>query len=221
MDFTQARNRMVETQIARRGVRDPRVLNVMRTVPRETFIAAGFREFAYEDGPLPIAEGQTISQPYVVAAMLEAAELEDGDRVLEIGAGSGYVSALLSRMAGMVHAIERHPALAEAARKTLHCLGYENIELKTGDGSNGWPDAAPFDAIIVSAGVPKIPETLKSQLIIGGRLVIPVGAIDEQRLLRFTRLGTDVFEYEDLGGVRFVKLIGMAGWEAPDETARH
>jgi protein-L-isoaspartate(D-aspartate) O-methyltransferase len=220
MDSAQARNRMVEAQIARRGVRAPHVLEAMRTVPREAFIAAGFEEFAYEDSPLPIAEGQTISQPYIVAAMLEAAELEEGDRVLEIGAGSGYAAALLSRIAGMVYAVERHAVLTEAARERMRALGYHNIELKTGDGSSGWPEVAPFDAIIVSAGGPKIPEALKSQLIIGGRLVIPVGALDEQRLIRLTRLGPNEFEQDDLGGVRFVRLIGAGGWEesAPPRT---
>lgn len=219
MDSSQARNRMVEAQIARRGVRDPRVLNVMRTVPREAFTAAGFEEFAYEDSPLPIAEGQTISQPYIVAAMLEAAELEDGNRVLEIGAGSGYVAALLSRIAGMVYAVERHAALTDAAHERLRALGYDNVELRTGDGSNGWLDAAPFDAIIVSACVPKIADALKRQLIIGGRLVVPVGALDEQRLIRLTRTAVDAFEKVDLGGVRFVKLIGTEGWDEPAKTS--
>jgi protein-L-isoaspartate(D-aspartate) O-methyltransferase len=219
MDSAQARNRMVEAQIARRGVRDPRVLNAMRTVPREAFIAAEFEKFAYEDSALPIAEGQTISQPYVVAAMLEAGHLEENDTVLEIGAGSGYAAALLSRIAGKVYAVERHAALTEAARERLCALGYCNVELRTGDGSGGWPQAAPFDAIIVSAGGPRIPEALKSQLIIGGRLVIPVGAPDEQRLIRLTRVAADVFEQDDLGAVRFVKLVGVGGWEEPAEAS--
>ena len=218
MDWAQARNRMVEAQIARRGVRDPRVLDAMRLVPREAFIAAGFEEFAYEDSALPIAEGQSISQPYIVAAMLEAAELEGDDTVLEIGAGSGYAAALLSRIAAKVYAVERHAALTDAARERLRALGYHNVELETGDGSSGWPEAAPFDAIIVSAGGPRIPEALKSQLIIGGRLVIPVGALDEQRLIRLTRLGQDEYEQDDLGGVRFVKLIGAGGWNEAGET---
>ena len=218
MDWAEARNRMVEAQIARRGVRDPAVLDAMRTVPRESFVAAGFEEFAYEDSALPIAEGQSISQPYIVAAMLEAAELEQGDKVLEIGAGSGYAAALLSRIAAKVYAVERHAALTEAARERLRALGYHNIELRTGDGSSGWLEAAPFDAIIVSAGVPRVPEALKMQLLLGGRLVIPVGALDEQRLIRLTRAGQDVFEQEDFGGVRFVKLIGTSGWEEPAQT---
>ena len=215
MDSTHARSRMVETQIAGRGVRDPAVLEAMRTVPREAFISAGFEEFAYEDSALPIAEGQTISQPYIVGAMLAAAELEDGDKVLEVGAGSGYAAAVISRIADKVFAIERHAALTDAARERMRTLGYDNVELSTGDGSDGWPQQAPFDAIIVSAGGPKIPQALKTQLAIGGRLVIPIGPIDEQRLVRLTRTGGDAFEQDDLDAVRFVKLIGAGGWEEP------
>jgi len=215
MDSTQARNRMVEAQIARRGVHDPAVLAAMRTVPRDAFISAGFEEFAYEDSALPIAEGQTISQPYIVGAMLAAAELEQSDKVLEVGAGSGYAAAVISRIAGQVFAIERHAALTEAARETLRTLGYNNVELKTGDGSEGWPEQAPFDAIIVSAGGPKIPEALKNQLAIGGRLVIPVGSLDEQKLVRLTRTAEDCFARNDLDAVRFVKLVGAGGWTEP------
>jgi len=206
---------MVETQIAGRGVRDPAVLEAMRAVPREAFISAGFEEFAYEDSALPIAEGQTISQPYIVGAMLAAAELEDGDKVLEVGAGSGYAAAVISRIADKVFAIERHAALTDAARERMRALGYDNVELSTGDGSDGWPRQAPFNAIIVSAGGPKIPQALKTQLAIGGRLVIPIGPIDEQRLVRLTRTDGDAFEQDDLGAVRFVKLIGAGGWEEP------
>jgi protein-L-isoaspartate(D-aspartate) O-methyltransferase len=206
---------MVEAQIARRGVRDPRVLAAMRTVPRELFIAPIFKELAYEDGALPIAEGQSISQPYIVAAMLEAAGLETDSKVLEIGAGSGYVTALLGRVADKVFAVERHAALTEAARERLRALGYDNVELRTGDGSDGWPEAAPFDAIIVSAGGPQVPQTLKDQLEIGGRLVMPVGLADEQRLLQVVRLGLNDFKLRDLGAVRFVKLVGAGGWKEP------
>lgn len=218
MDTVQARKRMVEAQIARRGVRDPAVLDAMRSVPREAFIPAGFEEFAYEDSALPIAEGQTISQPYIVAAMAAAAELEESDKVLEVGAGSGYAAAVVSRIAAKVFAIERHAVLADAARERMRVLDYNNIELKTGDGSGGWPDQAPFDAIIVSAGGPRIPEALKAQLAIGGRLVIPVGPMDEQRLVRLTRTGESAFEQDDLGAVRFVKLIGAGGWAEPAAT---
>ena len=215
INFSLARNRMVEAQIARRGVRDPRVLAAMRTVPRELFIAPIFKELAYEDGALPIAEGQSISQPYIVAAMLEAAGLETDSKVLEIGAGSGYVTALLGRVADRVFAVERHAALTEAARERLRALGYDNVELRTADGSDGWPEAAPFDAIIVSAGGPQVPQTLKDQLEIGGRLVMPVGLADEQRLLRVVRLGLNDFKLRDLGAVRFVKLVGAGGWKEP------
>jgi protein-L-isoaspartate(D-aspartate) O-methyltransferase len=221
MDFSEARNRMVEAQIARRGLRDPRILAAMRTVPREVFVDLRYRERAYEDGALPIAEGQSISQPYIVAAMLEAAELEDDDRVLEVGAGSGYTAALLGRVADRVFAVERHAALTEAARERLRALGYDNVELKTDDGGLGWPQAAPFDAIIVSASGPKIPESLKNQLVIGGRLVMPVGEIDEQKLVRVTRTGRKEFELENLGAVRFVKLIGAEGWKEADKVRPH
>ena len=141
---------MVDVQIARRGVRDRSVLNAMREVPREAFVEPGFEEFAYEDGALPIGEGQTISQPYIVALMIEAAEIGPGDKVLEVGAGSGYAAAVISRIAKRVYAIERHPALGRAAQRRFEDLGYDNIELHVGDGSTGWPEAAPFDAIAVS-----------------------------------------------------------------------
>ena len=218
MDNAQARNRMVEAQIARRGVRDPSVLEAMREVPREAFISPGFEEFAYEDSALPIAEGQTISQPYIVAAMVAAAELEESDKVLEVGAGSGYAAAVISRVAAKVFAIERHAPLTEAARERMRVLGYHNVELKTGDGSGGWPEQAPFDAILVSAGGPRIPDALKNQLTVGGRLVIPVGPMEDQRLVRLTRTGEGTFEQDDLGAVRFVKLIGAGGWQESVST---
>jgi protein-L-isoaspartate(D-aspartate) O-methyltransferase len=215
MDTAQARNKMVEAQIARRGVDDPAVLKAMRMVPREVFTASGFEVFAYEDSALPIAEGQTISQPFIVGAMLAGAQLESGDKVLEVGAGSGYAAAVISRIAAKVFAIEWHAALTQAAGERLTALGFKNVELKTGDGTKGWPDQAPFDAIIVSAGGPRIPDALKAQLAIGGRLVIPVGPEDEQRLLRLTRTGEATFQQDDLGAVRFVKLIGAGGWDEP------
>lgn len=217
MDFAQARIRMVERQLVRRGVRDPAVLEAMRTVPREIFTSPGFEEAAYDDSALPIEEGQTISQPYIVGAMLEAAELKKDDKVLEVGAGSGYACAVISRIAAHVFAIERHAALTEAARMRTRALGYSNVELKTGDGGAGWPEQAPFQAIIVSAGVPQIPQALTSQLASGGRLVIPVGPMDDQQLVRLTRAEGDFgearFEKHDLGAVRFVKLVGTGGWE--------
>jgi protein-L-isoaspartate(D-aspartate) O-methyltransferase len=212
MAFEKARERMITAQLGRRGVRDARVLDAMAGVPREAFVSAGTEEFAYEDGPLPIGEGQTISQPYIVAAMAEAAELEPADRVLEVGAGSGYAAAILSQLASQVFAIERHASLTEAARARCHALGYHNITFKTGDGSTGWPEEAPFDAILVAAGVPKPPEALRRQLKIGGRLIVPVGEADEQRLLRIRRTDEEGFQEDDLGGVRFVPLIGKQGW---------
>lgn len=212
-DPASARDRMVDVQLAGRGIRDRQVLAAMRTVPRETFVEADMREFAYEDSPLPIGSGQTISQPYIVALMIEAAGIAPGDRVLEVGAGSGYAAAVMSRIAARVHTIERHAALAEQAEGRFRELGYDNIELRVGDGSLGWPEAAPFDAILVAAGAPETPRALREQLAIGGRLVIPVG--DEeygQRLRRITRTGEDDFDQDDLGGVRFVPLIGRQGW---------
>ena len=213
LDLSRARDRMVDVQIARRGVRDPYVLDAMRRVPREAFVEPGFEEFAYEDGPLPIGEDQTISQPYIVGLMTEAAEVKPGDRVLEVGAGSGYAAAVMSRIAGKVYAIERHPSLREAARQRFSKLGYDNIDLRVGDGTRGWPEAAPFDAILVAAGGPEVPQALKEQLAVGGRLVIPVG--DEERrqtLLKLTRTSDTDYEKEDLGAVTFVPLIGEQAW---------
>lgn len=213
IDFTRARQKMVEQQLAGRGIRDERVLDAMREVPREAFVAAELAEFAYHDGPVPIGEEQTISQPYVVALMLEAAAIAASDRVLEIGAGSGYVTALLSRMARKVCAIERHATLADEARARLQQLGDDNAEIHCADGTEGWPAAAPFDAIIVSAGSPDIPEALKRQLAIGGRLIIPVGLGGYgQMLTRLTRRNGDAFESERLAPVSFVPLIGRYGW---------
>jgi protein-L-isoaspartate(D-aspartate) O-methyltransferase len=208
-DFSKARDRMVDIQLARRGVRDQNVLDAMREVPREKFVQPGFQKLAYEDGPLPIGQRQTISQPYIVALMIEAAEVEPGDKVLEVGAGSGYAAAVTSRIAGKVHAIERHAALAEEAKRRLEKLGYANIELRVGDGTKGWAEAAPFDAILVAAAGPSAPQALKDQLKVGGRLVIPVGEHPrDQRLLKITRTGAATFEEKDLGGVMFVPLIG-------------
>ena len=213
LDLARARERMVDVQIARRGVRDARVLEAMRRVPRETFVEPGFEEFAYEDGALPIAEGQTISQPYIVALMIEAAEVKPGESVLEIGVGSGYAAAVMSQIADRVYGIERHPSLEEAARQRFRSLGYDNIELRAGDGTRGWPEAAPFDAILVSAGGPTVPPPLKQQLAVGGRLVIPVGEQERyQNLLKITRTNETEYEEENLGAVMFVPLIGEQGW---------
>jgi protein-L-isoaspartate(D-aspartate) O-methyltransferase len=213
LDLSRARDRMVDVQISRRGIRDRHVLDAMRDVPREAFVEPGLEEFAYEDGPLPIGQGQTISQPYIVALMIEAAEVKPGDRVLEVGAGSGYAAAVMSRIAAQVHAIERHPALGEAARRRFATLGYRNVELRVGDGTKGWPEAAPFDAILVAAGGPAVPPALTEQLAVGGRLVIPVGEEERQQtLLKITRRSEAEYEEEDLGAVMFVPLIGEQGW---------
>jgi protein-L-isoaspartate(D-aspartate) O-methyltransferase len=205
------RTAMVERQIRRRGIADPALLSAFREVPREAFVPEGMREFAYEDGPLPIGEGQTISQPYIVALMIDAAEVAPGDRVLEVGAGSGYAAAVMSRIVGEVFAIERHAPLAEAAQRRLLELGYDNVAIIAGDGSGGLPDRAPFDAILVAAGGDKVPEPLKDQLAVGGRLVIPVGGEGVQSLLCVTRIGENEWTEQDLGAVRFVPLIGEHG----------
>src|SRR2546430_1848389 len=197
-DLSADRDRMVDGQIAGRGIADQRVLDAMRRVPREAFVAPGFEEFAYDDSPLPIEEGQTISQPYIVALMIEAAEVKRGDRVLDVGTGSGYAAAVLSGIAGKVYTIERHGALAEAAKRRFAKLGYRNIEVRHGDGTLGWPEAAPFDAIIVAAGGPEIPEALRRQLKVGGRLVMPIGALGRtQRLVKVVRDGENEYHEED------------------------
>lgn len=211
------RNAMVERQIVSRGVRAPLVLEAMRTVPREAFLPQSLQEFAYDDSPLPIDANQTISQPYIVAFMIEALNLKGGETVLEIGAGSGYAAAVLSRIAGRVYTVERIGQLAEKAAAVLADLHYDNVLVRHGDGTQGWPEFAPYDAIIVAAGGPTVPESLKRQLKTGGRLVIPVGKDQRtQELVRVTRLSGDTFKSEDIADVRFVPLIGKEGW-LPDE----
>ncbi|HET9158980.1 MAG TPA: protein-L-isoaspartate(D-aspartate) O-methyltransferase, partial [Caulobacteraceae bacterium] len=195
LDFQDSRRRMVERQLAGRDVHDPNVLEAMRQVPREAFVPEAMREFAYEDSPLPIEAGQTISQPYIVALMLQAAEIRPGDKVLEIGAGSGYAAAVISRIAGKVYAIERHDELTHRADQRIKRLGYDNIELRTGDGTHGWSEAAPFDAILTAAGGPAIPQVLKDQLDIGGRLIMPVGETQtDQRLIKVVRTSATHFD---------------------------
>ncbi|GGC33706.1 hypothetical protein GCM10011371_21400 [Novosphingobium marinum] len=202
---------MVERQLAGRGICDPQVLRAMREVPREAFVPEALAASAYDDSPLPIDEGQTISQPYIVALMIEAASPEAGDRVLEVGAGSGYAAAVLSRIAGTVFAIERHATLAEAARRRLEDLGYDNAHVISGDGSGGLPGEAPFDAILVAARSTDVPMALKRQLRVGGRLVIPVGGGDMQSLQRIERTGEEAWETQDLLPVRFVPLVDGSG----------
>ncbi len=213
--FERQRKAMVRNQIEARGVRDPQVLEAMAEVPREAFVPEGMRELAYDDGPLPIGSEQTISQPYIVAAMVAALRLEPTDRVLEIGAGSGYAAAVLSRIAAAVYAVERIGDLAEGARERLERLGYDNVHVRHGDGSVGWPEAAPFDAIVVAAAGPRVPESLRRQLAIGGRMVIPVGPTRaEQHLFRLIRVDEERFEEEELDPVRFVPLLGEEAWPA-------
>jgi protein-L-isoaspartate(D-aspartate) O-methyltransferase len=217
-EFSKLRKEMVENAIFARGVRSELVLSAMRTVPREAFLPERLREFAYEDSPLPIEEGQTISQPYIVAFMTEALALRGGEKVLEIGAGSGYAAAVLSEIAADVYTVERHGPLAEKAATTLADLGYHNVHVLHGDGTRGWPAHAPYDAIIVAAGGPTIPESLKVQLKIGGRLVMPVGSDQHvQELVRVTRISQSEYRREDLADVRFVPLLGEEGW-APEEA---
>jgi protein-L-isoaspartate(D-aspartate) O-methyltransferase len=219
-DFSQLRQQMVKHQIESRGVRSPKVLNAMRKVPREQFLPEDMREFAYEDTPLPIEASQTISQPYIVAFMTEALALNGGEKVLEIGTGSGYAAAVLAEIAANVYTIERIEELATHAAATLAELEYDNVEVICADGTLGLPEQAPFDAIIVAAGGPVVPESLKMQLKTGGRLVIPVGAYsDVQELVRVTRLSKSEFRQEDLADVRFVPLLGKEGWKPEGETS--
>ena len=217
LDRSREREDMVRHQLAGRDIDDPHVLAAMREVPRERFVPSEYAEQAYDDGPLPIDQRQTISQPYIVALMIQAAELATGDRVLEVGAGSGYAAAVMSRIAREVIGIERHALLVHAAQDRLAELGYRNVELIAGDGTRGCPDKAPFDAIIVSASGPGVPHALQQQLDLGGRMVIPVGEGSAQRLLRVRRTGASHFEEEDLGSVIFVPLIGVEGWPEPTE----
>jgi protein-L-isoaspartate(D-aspartate) O-methyltransferase len=213
-DLIRERERMVDYQIARRGVHDCLVLNAMRQVPREYFVQDELQEFAYEDAPLPIEAGQTISQPYVVALMIAAAAIKPGTRVLEIGCGSGYAAAVMSRITAEVYTIERHPELAELAQQRFRALGYDNISVRTGDGTLGWPDAQPFDAIVAAAGGPGIPQTWRDQLALGGRLVMPVGGARAQQLVKLIRRSKRYYVQENLGDVRFVPLIGAHGFPA-------
>ena len=206
------RHEMVRRQIAGRGVHDPRVLEAMRTVPRHRFVPAHLQGAAYRDSPLPIGQGQTISQPYIVAYMTALLELTGGERVLEIGTGSGYQTAVLSQLAGEVYSIERLAPLAGEARELFVSLGYENVHTRVGDGTLGWPEKAPYDVILITAAAPHVPEPLKEQLAEGGRLVAPIGPRWTQRLVRVRRAG-GAFHTEDLIGVAFVPLLGSHGWQ--------
>ena len=213
--YKKQRMRMVETQLKTRDITDTRVLKVMETIPRHLFIDEGLIEQAYNDNPLPLDANQTISQPYIVALMTQALELKGKERVLEIGTGSGYQTAILASLADRVFSIERIAALAAKARKILDQLNYYNVAIRVGDGSYGWKEEAPFDAIITTAAVPEIPQYLVEQLVVGGRLVVPVGNRDVQTLYKLTRISENQQEVikEDLGGCRFVSLIGESGWK--------
>jgi len=217
--FEQLRQQMIDYQLVARGLHDQTVLNALNSIPREKFIPTELVEFAYRDSPLPIEASQTISQPYIVALMTAALKLKENDRVLEVGTGSGYAAAVLAEISDDVYTVERHKILADTARERLLDLGYTNVQVLHGDGTLGWPEHAPFDAIIVAAGGPEVPKMLKQQLAIGGRLVIPVGtSLDTQKLIRIVRVSEDEYKEENLGSVRFVPLIGAAGWE--DEKAQ-
>ncbi len=216
--FDQLRQQMIDYQLVARGLHDQTVLNALNAVPREKFIPTELVAFAYRDSPLPIEASQTISQPYIVALMTAALKLKENDRVLEIGTGSGYAAAVLAEISNDVYTVERHKILADSARVRLQDMGYTNVQVLHGDGTLGWPEHAPFNAIVVAAGGPEVPQMLKQQLAIGGRLVIPVGSsLDTQKLIRIERISEDEYKEENLGSVRFVPLIGAAGWE--DETA--
>ena len=206
---------MVDSQIRSRGIRDERVLRAMEKVPRHLFVDEGLIDQAYNDSPLPIGEKQTISQPYIVALMTEALELTGREKVLELGTGSGYQAAILAELADRVFTIERIASLAQNARRLLEALHYYNVVIRVGDGTYGWREEAPFDAILVAAGSPSIPRTLVEQLAVGGRLVIPVGGRFSQNLIKLKRLSEDPGDVkkEDLGGCRFVSLIGEHGWK--------
>jgi protein-L-isoaspartate(D-aspartate) O-methyltransferase len=213
MDFTSEREAMVERQLRRRGIGEQRILDAFLAVPREAFISSEYAHLAYGDHPLPIEAGQTISQPYIVALMIQAADIKPGDTVLEVGAGSGYAAAVISRIAGKVIGIERQHELVEVARERLKRLGYDNVEIVEGDGTRGWADEAPYDAILAAASGSHVPETLLAQLGPGGRIVMPIGSPGwAQELVKVTKQEDGILKQENLGGVRFVPLIGEEGW---------
>lgn len=215
IDFAAEREAMVKQQLRRRGITEPDILDAFRAVPREAFVDEKYAHLAYGDHPLPIEAAQTISQPYIVALMIQAAAIKFGDNVLEVGAGSGYAAAVISRIAATVIGIERQHELVEVARDRLHFLGYDNIEIVEGDGTKGWPDAAPFDAILAAASGSHVPDTLIEQLAPRGRIVMPIGEPGwVQELVKVTKREDGTLKRENLGGVRFVPLIGEEGWGA-------
>lgn len=212
-DFTAEREAMVERQLKRRGITEPHILEAFLAVPREAFISQDYAHQAYGDHPLPIEADQTISQPYIVALMIQAAGIKPGDTVLEVGSGSGYAAAVISRIAAKVIGIERQHALVGLARERLERLGYANVEIVEGDGTKGWPDKAPYDAILAAASGSHVPAPLVGQLAPNGRLVMPVGEPGwVQELIKVTKQEDGILKQENLGGVRFVPLIGEEGW---------
>src|SRR5688572_31078919 len=213
-DFATLRERMIDRQIAARGLHEPRLLDAFRAVPREEFISGNYADHAYADSPLPIESGQTISQPYIVALTIDAAGIRSGDKVLEIGAGSGYAAAVIGQIAKEVIAIERHHELVELAQQRMRRLGYDNIRIVEGDGTLGWPEEAPFDAIVAAASGSHVPQSWIAQLKPGGRIVIPIGGpASAQSLVKVTKQEDGKLHREDLGGVRFVPLIGQEGFQ--------
>jgi protein-L-isoaspartate(D-aspartate) O-methyltransferase len=212
-DFAAEREAMVERQLKRRGIADECILKAFLEVPREAFIGAAYAHLAYGDHPLPIEAGQTISQPYIVALMIQAAGITSGSRVLEIGAGSGYAAAVMSRIAERVVGIERQHGLVEIARGRMKLLGYENVEVVEGDGTRGWPDGAPYDAILAAASGSHVPDSLLEQLAPGGSIVMPIGDPGwVQHLVEVKKAQDGTLQQSDLGEVRFVPLIGEEGW---------
>ena len=213
-DFTSEREAMVDRQLRRRGIADVQILDAFLSVPREAFVSDAYADRAYGDYPLPIEAGQTISQPYIVALMIEAAGIKAGDKVLEVGAGSGYAAAVISRIAGRVIAIERQHELVEVASARIKRLGYDNVEIVEGDGTKGFPEEAPFDAILAAASGTHVPKTLLEQLANGGHIVMPVGEPGwVQQLVKVTKRADGSVEHQNLGDVRFVPLIGEEGWK--------
>ena len=213
-DFTAEREAMVDRQLRRRGIAEPAILNAFREVPRDAFVSEEYAHLAYGDHPLPIEAGQTISQPYIVALMIEAAGIKAGDKVLEVGSGSGYAAAVISQIAAKVVGIERQHDLVEVSQDRLRRLGYENVEIIEGDGTKGAPDEAPFDAILAAASGSHVPKPLIDQLAPSGCLVMPVGGPGwVQKLVKVTKAADGSLQQSDLGGVRFVPLIGEEGWK--------
>ncbi|HEX6073353.1 MAG TPA: protein-L-isoaspartate(D-aspartate) O-methyltransferase [Sphingomicrobium sp.] len=212
-DFAAEREGMIERHLVRRGIKEKAIIEAFRAVPREEFVSADFAHLAYGDHPLPIEAGQTISQPYIVALMIQAAGIGEGDIVLEVGAGSGYAAAVISRIAAKVIGIERQHELVEVARRRLERLGYDNVEIVEGDGTRGCPEQAPFDAILAAASGSHVPRPLIEQLAPNGRIVMPVGDPGwVQELVKVTKQDDGILRQENLGGVRFVPLIGEEGW---------